>query len=223
MKFNSFSDLLEYTSLWGVDLLGRDSSEVLLHIPGVLELPLEPRRGSSQRVIRIRSNSKKGELAAGVLWDCLFGAPRLKHWLVLFECINRCDKYSSLLQCLFDVMMIINKGCPSGRSLETILDTKMTSVSREFGVEYADKLAKQFRSLGVSIPIKKPALKLVTTSEIKHFRKSPDVRRIGVGYKDKGSLGLPGSEYDPYEIPASRVDPHYLWSKLLERYHSKYS
>lgn len=220
--FGSFEDLADHVALWGlVSVDGRRPSEELLFIPGLVEIPIDRRSGSEMRVLRVRS-ANKGQEMPKVLWDCLFGQPRVLHWFILFECINRSTKYSPLLQLTFDVMMLINSISPSGGSLESMLNMKQKSVRQVLGVEYASGIAKLFREFGISIPIKKPSLHLTVSIETKKFRSTPDLRRIGVGYKDKGSLPLPGSQYDPTEYDGLAYCPVKLWQTMLAKYHSNY-
>jgi hypothetical protein len=119
-------------------------------------------------------------------------------------------------------MMLINSISPSGGSLESMLNMKQKSVRQVLGVEYASGIAKLFREFGISIPIKKPSLHLSVSIETKKFRSTPDLRRIGVGYKDKGSLPLPGSQYDPTEYDGLAYCPVKLWQTMLAKYHSNY-
>lgn len=221
-KFRSFEDLAEHVALWGlVSVDGRRPSEELLFIPGLVEIPISRRSGSEMTVARIRS-STKGQEVPKVLWDCLFGTPRTLHWFLLFEIVNRSTKYEPLLQLLFDVMMLINSNSPRGGSLESMLNMKEKSVRQVLGVQTADELAKTFRALGVSIPKKRPSLHLSVSIETKKFQTPPEIRRIGVGYKDKGSLPLPGSQYDPTEYDGLAYCPIKLWQTLLAKYHSNW-
>lgn len=217
MKFNSFEELREYCSMQGTNLLGVPRSEALLGIPGITGLPIEPRRGSSQKVARIRFASNSRDSLSAVLWDCLFGVPRVSHWFLLFNLLDRLTKYDDLAQEIFNVMMIINEKSPSG-AVSEIFNIRLRSVRAILGADIANEMKKRLRLLGLSVPQKKPSLKMSLTIETIHFRKTPPVRRIGVGYKDKGSLGLPGSEYDPTEIPTMKGDPNKVWGKLLRTY-----
>lgn len=216
--FNSWDEWKEYILLYGNPFVENYGSEALLRIPGLTEMAIEPPRGSNQRVIRIRFSTTGREAFVGVLWDCLFGQPRLTHWLLLFNAINRISKYDSSLQEIFNIMMFINEKSPSGAISENFLNMKLRSVGRIFGYDVANEIAERLRRSGISIPVRKPSLKMFCTIETKHFRKSPEVRRIGVGYKDKGHLGSPGSEYDPTEIPHLRGDSIKIWEMLLRSY-----
>lgn len=216
--FKSFEELGDYCSIHGLMFSGKSLSEARLSIPGVTELPIEPRRGRTQRVIRIRTFNNGRREFAEILWDCLFGEPRLFHWLLLFDLIDRTTKYDPLLQHTFNILMLINEQSTSVAVSENILRMKMRSVGKIFGFDLAEAIANEIRGLGVDIPIKKPALKISCAIETKVFKKSPEARRIGVGYKDKGTLGLPGSQYDPTDLPKLKTDPSKVWRKLLTTY-----
>lgn len=221
-RFKSFDDLEEHAALWGLfSVDGRRPSEEFLLIPGLLEIPIDRTSGSSVRVLRIR-NSEKGKLIPKILWDCLFGEPRILHWFILFEVVNRSTLYEKSLQEVFDIMMLININSPRGGSMESILNMRQESVRKSLGNETANGIASRLRAAGISIPIKRPSLKLTFAIEEKRFKKSPELRRIGVGYKDKGSLPLPGSQYDPTEFDGLAYCPIKLWRVLLSKYHSNY-
>jgi hypothetical protein len=119
-------------------------------------------------------------------------------------------------------MMLINSNSPRGGSLESMFNMKEKSVRRVLGTEQANAIAEVFRGLGVSIPKKRPSLHLTVSIETKKFKESPELRRIGVGYKDKGSLPLPGSQYDPTEYDGLAYCPIKLWTTLLTKYHKNY-
>jgi len=172
-------------------------------------------------VVRIRSTKGNSNINA-VLWDCLFGTPRGLHWHLLFEVINRTTKYDRVLQDFFNIMMLINTNSPRGGSVESFLNMKEKSVRQVLSSNDANIIANRLRASGLTIPIKRPSLKLTFSIEVAHFSNSSELRRIGVGYKDKGNLPLPGSQYDPVEYNGLAYCPVKLWNKLLQVYKSEY-
>lgn len=186
-----------------------------MQTPGKLSLPLSrPNDGGEYSKLTIRS-TKRGSTVPSVLWECLFGQPRVVHWLFMFELLNFTTEYSLVTQQIFNVLMIINESGHDGPPRRSF-DEKLKSVLKVHGKTAAEHMAKVFRESGISIPITKPDLGLHWSVEVGKIQPARELSRIGVGYKDKGSLGLPGSEYDPVECPPSRTDPFKVWAKFLQ-------
>lgn len=222
MKFNSFEQLSEF--VLSNRSLGRESGNpfsVLSNKKGVLKIPVSPRAGNSQDVFTVRNLSEPNLVA--VLWQCLFGTPRVYHWLILFDLLNRVTKYEPGAQTIFNVMMLINSSSPKG-GLTQQFNMKLKSVRAVLGHDEANTLAVEIKEyVKLEIPEKKPASTIKVSVETTRFRKPIEARFIGVGYKDKGTLPPPGSEYEPEYYNLTPLDPVLLWNKFLKSYKRKYS
>lgn len=222
LKFDSFEALADHVSLYGS--FAENSSnlfETLLSTRGKLRIPISQRRGRSRDVLVLRSVG--GFPVFDILWDCLFGEPRVYQWMILFELVNGTKYYSKDLQLVFDIMMIINKKIsPGGGSFDQTMRQKLNSVRKELGNQTANEIANELRSLSYKIPLKRPNIKVSISIEQERFKQSQELRFIGVGYKDKGSLPAAGSEYDPTEFNSRSPDPIILWKRLLKNFKSSY-
>lgn len=131
--------------------------------------------------------------------------------------------YEPGAQSIFNVMMLINSDSPKG-GLKQQFNMKLKSVRAVLGPIAANDLAVEISEYtGKFIPEKKPASSLKCSVETFRFSKPSEVRFIGVGYKDKGTLPEPGSEYEPTDYNLTPLDPVLLWNKFLEGYKRKYS
>lgn len=223
MVFKDFKDLSQFVRENGFDnLTGICSSDSLLTSPGNLVIPISRRSGNSMQVLRIRAQDKN--VIGAVLWDCIYGQPRGFHYLILFEMVNRSTYYDELLQGIFDLMMIINNFTSSdGNNYNQFINQRSKSVRQLYGIETANLYKEVIHRFSkIRIPDKKPALKIHLSFETLRFKKSPEIRFIGVGYKDKGTLPLPGSSYEPTEYNLNSPDPIFLWNKLLKTYKSTF-
>lgn len=222
-KFNSFEELNEYASRFGVDARGFRPSE-LSFSKGIIKVPLEPKFGRSKvRCLKINVLEGGQKLATGLLWHAMFGKKyKTVYNLIFFEILNRTKHWSPLTQCIFDVLMLTNITAKAGSS-ENLFYQNLKCVRASVPPVDLNKILSTLSSAGVSLPHRAPVLcKILTISESYIYQqKAPEVRRIGVGYKDKGSLPLPGSEYNPDEItPYSAPSNYKLWEQLLKNFHS---
>lgn len=220
--FNSFEQLQQHVlSNRSLGVESGNPFTVLSNKKGLVKIPISPRRGNSQEVFTIRGLSDQNWKA--VIWQCLFGTPRVYHWMILFDILNKVTKYEPGTQTIFNVMMLINSSSPKG-GLKQQFNMKLKSVRAVLGLEVANDLAVEISDFtGINIPEKKPASSLKCSVETFKFSKPSEVRFIGVGYKDKGTLPEPGSEYEPTFYNETPLDPVLLWNKLLAGYKRKYS
>lgn len=227
VEFKTFDDLREYCLLHGTDLSGNSNLSDRLVCPGFIRYPVNPIRDKRLREVVIRFPSDGKVNFKALIRDCLFEQPRVLHWFILFSLLDKTEKYSELAQEIFNIMMfIMNRPMPSGTGVEINEDffkIKLKSVSSQFGIDLARGIAERLKTLGLVIPKKQRPLKFLISIEERVLRKPPEVRRIGVGYKDKGHLGKPGSGYDPTDVPELKADPLKVWNKLLRTYKGIFS
>lgn len=222
-KFNSFEELSEYASKFGMDARGFRPSE-LSFSKGIIKIPLEPKFGRSKvRCLKINVLEGGQKLSSGLLWHAIFGTRyKTVYNLIFFEVLNRATIWSPLTQCIFDVLMLTNSTAKAGSS-ENLFYQNLKCVRKILPSNELQKILSTLSQAGLSLPHRAPDLKgLLTISESYIYQnKAPEVRRIGVGYKDKGNLPLPGSEYNPDEItPYSAPSTYKLWEQLLRNFHS---
>jgi hypothetical protein len=219
MIIQSFEDLAEYFR--DSDLSGRkvgDLSFVNSNRKRVdLLFPISSSSSTGRQCLRIRAEGKVKTVVEQVLFECLFGNPRVFQWFVLFELLYTTKKYSIEAQAAYDVLIGLAKSSSKnlGSPLSQIM-SNMQPVRKTCGLIKARELAETFRENRIMVPESRdwPSNFLTVTSFRQTFRKTAEVRRIGVGYKDKGNLPLPGSEYEP-DSPLLFVPGSFdLWEKF---------
>jgi len=222
--FYSFEELLEAFSQEG-NLLVRKSGRsfvdsyrkrVDVTIPMWLESPnSEPSRA---QFLRVRSESNYKEFIEMILFECLFGDPRVFQWFILFELLNSTKLYSEEAQALYDVVTGLTQS--NSKNLGSPLRTMMSNMKplrQTFGREIANEIAEILRRNQLRVPFRRTWSTdfCIVTTFSKRPKIAPEARRIGVGYKDKGHLPLPGSEYDPEPLLLSEQHcPIKLWKRF---------
>lgn len=224
MIYYSFEELLEAYSQEDLGLVRKRGGSLVdshrkrvdISIPMWLESPnSEP---SKELFLRVRSESNYKQVIEMILYECLFGDPRVFQWFILFELLNSTNKYSEEAQALYDVVTGLTQSNSKnlGSPLRTMM-SNMRPLRQNFGKEIANKLAEILRRNQVSVPFKRTWSSdfCIVTTNSRRPKKAPEVRRIGVGYKDKGHLPLPGSEYDPEPLLLSEQRcPIKLWKRF---------
>lgn len=219
-KFKSLYELAEYAANFGVDARGYRFSDLSIS-KGIIKMPVEPCNGRG-RVKCFQINVLEGgqKLLTGVLWHCLFGKPKVYHTMILFEILNRTEQYSLLAQTVYDVVVICNLTAKAGVTNEPF-HHNLEPVRRTIPANQLQTMIDKLRSSGINLPHKSPDLdKILTVSKGTIFQRKPQpVNRVGVGYKDKGSLPKPGSEYEPDEItPFSAASNYKLWRVFASQF-----
>lgn len=225
VKFNSFGELKRFMDDRNLSTRGVSVQERSLSVRPI-KIPLEPTAGRREvRALQYRALEKGRKLLTHLLWHAIFGSRfKVIHWQFLFEIVDRTTKWDPLLQTIFDVLMIVNV-TPNGGPCQSY--NQKLKPARKALVRSDDlkKLVSDLESSGIVLPRKAIEIDdlLLASLDGKIRLKKPDEpRRIGIGYKDKGSLGLPGQEYDPDEIPPSSVGGSKdLFMKLLGNFRKK--
>lgn len=219
--FSSFEELSSYAATFGVDSRGFHPSELSLS-KGIIKIPLQPTAGRTRvKCLKVICPQKGKKMLIGLLWHALFGKRfKVVHNLIFFEMLNSIKKWDPLAQIVFDVMMILNSTTKVGSSNQ-FFHHNLVCVKRSTEEFYLQELILRLELAGVKLPHKAPDLdSFLLLSESYILLKRPvDPVRIGVGYKDKGSLSLPGNEYDPDEItPYSEPTNELVWQLLLKNF-----
>lgn len=224
MIFYSFEELLEAYSQEDIGLVRKSGGSLVdshrkrvdVSIPMWLEQPnFEP---SKAQFLRVRSEFNYKQVIEMILYECLFGDPRVFQWFILFELLNSTKLYSEEAQALYDVVTGLTQS--NSKNLGSPLRTMMSNMKplrQNFGKEIANEIAETLRRNQISVPKKRTWSSdfCIVTTYTRAPKKAPEVRRIGVGYKDKGHLPLPGSEYDPEPLLLSEQHcPIKLWKRF---------
>lgn len=220
-RFNSFEQLLEHFQIEGVNV-GQQKSNSLVNSNRKrvdVIFPIAPMQPRSQECLRIIGAGSYRESLERILFECLFGDPRVFQWFVLFELLNSIKLYSKEAQALYDVTVGLTSNSTNVGSEKSFMFSNMPSIRRKFGKDKANELAEILRGK-LDIPHNRdwPSDFTKVVPYTRRFKQPPEIRRIGVGYKDKGTLPLPGSEYEP-EIPLliNQHCPIKLWEAFRNR------
>lgn len=225
VKFSSFGELKRFMDDRNLSTRGISVQERSLSVRPI-KIPLESTAGKrSVTALSYRVSVRGTKLLSQLLWHALFGTKfKVSHWQFLFEIVDRTNKWDPLLQNIFDVLMICNV-TPNGGPCRSY--NQKLKCARKALVDSTDLegLLLRFKQSGIEFPRKAPDIDQLihVSTEGKIFLQKPkDPSRIGVGYKDKGTLGLPGSDYDPDEIPPSSVEGSKdLFMKLLSNFRKR--
>lgn len=173
-----------------------------------VSIPLEPTSGKTfVRKLFVRPLLSKGtDLLKTLVWHAIYGRKSFKsiHWFILFNMINRETINAKIRFGLYAILKLSFTGRPgtygfnkTHRSVKSALGKSSLS-----NLEQENVLKKIVRQFPFSIPRKVPGLDRVLQIKEKSVeqKKPSEPRRIGVGYKDKGSLGKPDDGYHPIHI-----------------------
>lgn len=228
----SFEDLGKAYSTFGPGLLSGNTQKEPAFSSGALTIsvPLEPRFGkTSVKALEVSfpKGTKKGIL--NLTWQLLHGKkfPAYGVYLI-FSVLERYKVITSLSQRLFNILVIVNNlnRTRVRRAGEILWNTNYSGLrvlceSHPELSDYYKSCTCYFNSIE-DFPRSKREFDPDSYSlrEIKiHQMPSPSPPRIGVGYKDHGSLAPQGSEYDPSEITAfSEPDRYKCWDMFLNNF-----
>jgi hypothetical protein len=221
---NKLSTSLDPKGYTFADLLTDEQKELLLSLrnkkhygtppfrAGDFEfiIPLEPRHDrSSVRAFKVKVISRDGKkIFSALIWHALFGSKtfRVIHWYILFNYLSRTIRKNNRSRALMRILRISTQQC--GKALNQHIRPVKTIVSYFLGKELAMKYIQSILSdLDLKLGYDKPDLtKFFHLEEIHlHQKRAPDKRRIGVGYRDKGTLS--NSSHEEGEPDESYVFP----------------
>jgi hypothetical protein len=157
------------------------------------EIPLEPTFGKSKvGVLRIRPKGRNAkEIFAALIWTALFGSKRFTmiHWYLIYHLFEKQIRKDNRSLALLRILRITTErsGQSFNQKLKPIKTIVQNVLGKEQAIRYCLNLAKD---LGIKLPEKDPKLNDLLRVETgwKFQRRPEPERRIGVGYKDKGSL-----------------------------------
>lgn len=187
--------------------------------------PLEPKAGKSL-VQHIRVKLKKSrdlkEAFEALLWCAIYGS---KHftvliWYLLFNIFCKTISDNKQSEALLKILRITTTSRSEGSDLRTHLKPVRTILvqclqDNDRAVKYCKILEKD---LGIKLPTKiKPLTDYFEiTYPLKVQKKSPEPSRIGVGYKDKGTLPKEPKQ-DPIPDESYNLPENDIFVDLLAR------
>lgn len=221
-RFSNFGELSRFMHDRSLSSRGISVQERMLSVRPI-KIPLEPTAGKSiVRAVSFNCTLKGTKLISHLLWHAFFGKKfKVIHWQFLFELVDRATKWDSLAQVIFNVLMIINDTPRGGHLNQFNKNLRCVKASLADG-QQLNSLLMMLESSGIHLPNKATAIEelcIINFNDKIVQRKPSDPARIGVGYKDKGTLGLPGQEYDPDQIsPFKEGVSDNLFIKLMSNY-----
>lgn len=164
-----------------------------LGLGGTVSLPIS-RRQSTVVYLRCRFLQKPSVVLRHLCWHLIFKGTDLRVWYILFSILDFNAKSSSKEECacLFGILSESSKTrkrfenwSSRTRSLRNLLKVELGIESKE-----KDMTLLKFVVLKLRVPTKgMPLEELVDFEfETRRLKTPPEIRRLGVGYKDKGSI-----------------------------------
>lgn len=172
-------------------------------------LQIEPVASSAQKIL------------VGLLWHAMFGRKlKIVHWFILFQVFSKTINDNAQSRTILAILMIITS--KDGRSWNTNLDPVMRVVRRKSRKDPELIVQELLKDLPFRLPKKAPKIDdLFRIREVSVSMQRPkDSNRIGVGYKDKGSLNS-GSKIEPLP-PDLFLEREDIFDRLLRQIESKY-
>jgi hypothetical protein len=193
-------------------------------------IPLEPTHDKSivkALSIKPAPGVTAEKILVGLLWNVCFGKKfKVVHWTILFNVLIRTMNLDKSSEAIIAILRIVtahagrtSKWNSCMKPLKTIIYQKLEDREQQKVV-----LMKILKDLPVRLPEKGPKIEdlLIINFESKIFQtKPPDAKRIGVGYKDKGSLNS-GSIIDPIPNSDFCEDKDEIFVRLLRQSEKTY-
>lgn len=168
-------------------------------------IPISQRTGlSSYKAIAVTPRTLNTEkILVGLIWEALFGQNfRVYHYQLLFELLCRTIRKDDKSRALMHILLILT--ARAGARWNTRMKSVKTVLSHA-GTEIQEKEIDKIKELlPLVLPRKRPKIEeLLEVREIEvQMHRPKKKRRIGVGYRDKGSLGS-GASPTSSETPLS--------------------
>ena len=184
-------------------------------------VPLTPTSSSSTyKAIQVDSRLCRSaeSILVGLIWEACYGKKfKVIHWYILFRVLERTSKDRESSRGLYFILGIISAN--AGKSWNTNMDSVLKILRRQVSVEKADKIIKEALSkLPLRFPKSRPKTfdLLKITTVVVDMKKPKEPKRIGVGYRDKGSLSG-SSKVEP--LPPDRfVETVDVFERLLRQF-----
>jgi hypothetical protein len=222
-EFETFLDPLEVERIKSVFSPDRVKVRQLTLSFFHTRIPLTPtsygRSYKALEVTPIAFNAEK--ILVGLLWHAMFGKKfKIVHWNILFNVFTKTINDNNQSRAILAILMIIT--ARAGKSWNTTLVPVMTIVRRKSSEDYDKIIQELLNMLPFRLPKKAPKIEsLIKFEEVEvYLRRPKDPNRIGVGYKDKGSLGSESTiEALPPDLFLERED---VFDLLLRQVKQRY-
>ena len=189
----------EKTSSRELSTVPNGNGKSLRPLPNRLFIPTSPKAKAGDWTKGLKVNLHVGgeKIARHLLWYLIFKGCSVIEWFLLFEFLSRNIKGSSrfLCECLAGVLIessSTRKGLLNFKSLLKPIHKKLRAYTHIGDINFKGVTLLDIVVLELKIPQKGlPRNRLLTVHEGITFSTRPSVpTRIGVGYKDKGSMGI---------------------------------
>jgi len=200
-KVTTLADLLSPEELEELSKLGSNPPKKRSSLSLTLKdcecvLPLDPRhKDGGYRVLKVRPKVKKNKTARdALLWHAIYGNKSLRviDWNILFNIFNRSIVNDKPAVALLAILRITAAGKPADcKSIKSSLYSVRQIASNVLGKELSLKFCQRLQKfLGVELPTSVENLDDVfdLSTKVRRNKKPKEPNRIGVGYKDKGTL-----------------------------------
>lgn len=192
------------------------------------KLPLEPthsRTSCKCLIFKPLPGVKAENLLVALLWEAVFGKKfKVYHWLVLFNVLIRTIKKDKSSEALLGILVIMTANAASSRWNSNLKPLK--SIFRQiYGTEvHQAELDKLLNDLPYRLPHSSSGIEnyLQITEGMFKLEKPKELARIGVGYKDKGSLSSEKVDPELQTVQLS-IEKEDFFEVLLRQVQSKYS
>lgn len=159
-----------------------------------VNIPLEPVFGKTEvKVLKIAPKCRNAkQIYLALLWTAIYGSKRLSmvHWYLLYTLFEkRIETKDKETLALLRILRITTErsGSAFNQKLRPVKTVVQNVLGKDVGLLYCKYLEQ---SLGVKLPQEDPKLNdlIRVTYGVKFQHRPKEPARIGVGYKDKGTL-----------------------------------
>lgn len=214
--YDNFVDLAHDYFQWRtIDL---SSSHRPLPSDFTKEVPLSRPQGRILRVLRIRGLKKPEEIYMALVRECLIGR-YLKnfHVFLLFEFLWKQKTVTKQTAALMALILLVRTKVRPYKWTGTCQSVH-AYLSQHLSPQELRRVSERFFEIFHQIPKRDPniSLHIEAVEDIRILKCPEEPRRIGVGYKDKGSIGSGLTECES-EIEVIVPVKHFDWDANLEK------
>lgn len=172
-------------------------------------IPLERNQNSRVKALIFKPlTSNSGKILVGLFWNILFGRKfKVYHWYILFAVLIRTIEKGSQSRNLLKLLVISTSS--EGKTWQSSMKPIKTILTQLHGKDTAEGMITEIlKHLPYELPKKGPIIEELLEVKVDSLinKKPTDPRRIGVGYKDKGSLGNGAPEPESPEFFLEQID-----------------
>lgn len=189
----AFEDFLDEEDVFFLCSTKRQKVRSVVHTFFGFKVPLEPTHSRTTiKAIVVRPKVFSSEkIIVGLLWEAVYGRKfKVIHWFVLFKLLIRTLEKDESSEAILAACMILSTNVGATQWQSNMKPLRSLFIQAYGPEEYKVHLDEITRKFPFKLPLKSPKIDelLDFTFGTIEQRKPKDVARIGVGYKDKGSL-----------------------------------